>query len=316
MTDKIGFLFPGQGAQFPGMGRDFYESYPEAKEIFDTAGKVFGAGFIDIIFNGPEEKLQLTEYTQPAILTVSTAIYRVLQKLGYKAEGMAGLSLGEYSALVAAEAMSFEDALPLVQKRGLFMQEAVPVGQGKMMALMGLSHNEVEKICCEASSKGLVTAANYNCPGQIVISGTVEAVDYAAEIARETGAKKLSELKVSAPFHCKLLEPVESKLSAEIDRIKINEPAVPVVFNITAGFEEDPGRIKENLIKQVSSPILWEQSVRKMIDFGINTFICVGPGSSLSRLMKRIAPHLITYSVETVEAVSKESTLRTNLLTY
>ncbi len=302
---KTAYLFPGQGAQFVGMGRDFYERFPEARSLFDQTAGVLGSEFIDMIFNGPENRLQVTEYTQPAILTVSAAIFRVIEKLGLKPAALAGLSLGEYSALVAAGSITFEEALPLVQKRGIFMQDAVAEGEGSMAAIMGLTHDQVEQVCHDARSQGLVSPANYNCPGQIVISGQVGAVDLAVKLAKEAGAKKVTGLKVSAPFHCALLQPVEEKLARELDKTMIMEPGVPVVFNVSAQLATDPAQIKENLVKQVSSPILWEQSVRNLIAEGIDCFIGLGPGNSLSRLMKRIAPELRTISVEKVEDIDQ-----------
>lgn len=295
---KTAFLFPGQGAQYVGMGKDFYDRFPEARSVFVQAAEDLGPEFLEMIFSGPESKLQMTEYTQPAILTVSVAIYRVLDKLGFQASALAGLSLGEYSALVAAEALQFHQALPLVQKRGIFMQEAVSAGEGSMAAIMGLSHEVVEKVCHDAASEGLVSPANYNCPGQIVISGNVRAVNFAVRLARKAGAKKVTELKVSAPFHCALLQPVEDRLSRQLDNITIKKPAIPVVFNVSAQFSGNPGQIKANLVNQVSNPILWEQSIRNLITAGIDSFISLGPGNSLSRLMKRIAPELKTFSVE------------------
>ncbi len=303
---KTAFLFPGQGAQFVGMGLDFYQHYPEAKVVFEQAESVLGSKFIKMIFEGPESSLQMTEITQPAILTVSVAIYRVLKKhFALKPEGMAGLSLGEYSALVAAGSLSFNDALPLVQKRGIFMQEAVSAGEGLMTAIMGLDHEKVEEICSYASSEGLVSPANYNCPGQIVISGQRKAVQLAAKLASEEGAKRITELKVSAPFHCALLEPVEARLSDQLEQISVNKPEVPVVFNISARVESEPASIKRNLVNQVSNPILWEQSIRSLIELGIDTFVGIGPGNSLSRLMKRIAPEYKTHAVEKIEDVNQ-----------
>jgi len=302
---KTAFLFPGQGAQYAGMGYDFYQSHSQARSVFEQTEKVLGSDFLEVIFSGPEEKLQQTEYTQPAILAVSMAIFRVLEDMGLKASGLAGLSLGEYSALVAAGSISFEEALPLVQKRGIYMQEAVPAGEGTMVAIMGLSHDTVEQICLKAQSKGLVAPANYNCPGQIVISGRTPAVKLAVELAGNAGAKKVSELKVSAPFHCALLQPVEEQLARELEKITIKKPQVPVVFNVTAAYSEDPGEIKNNLIKQASSPILWEQSVHTLLDSGIDTFIGLGPGTSLVRLMKRIAPEKTAYAVKDTASAEK-----------
>ncbi len=305
MLKETGLLFPGQGSQYPGMGHDFYEKYPEARSVFDQAEAVLGPGFLEIIFSGPEEKLQQTEYTQPAILAVSVAIYKVLENNGVSASAMAGLSLGEYSALVSAGALSFKEALPLVRKRGIYMQEAVPEGEGKMVAIMGLPHEKVENICREAQKVGVVTPANYNCPGQIVISGHKEAVEHAQVLASEAGSKRISELKVSAPFHCSLLKPAEDKMVEELKSVTIKPPLLPVVCNVTGFYTEDPVQIKQNLIKQVSSPILWEQSVRKMIDEGVAAFISIGPGNSPARMMKRTAPDKQTITVEKTEELDK-----------
>jgi [acyl-carrier-protein] S-malonyltransferase len=295
---KTAFLFPGQGAQYPGMGLDFYEKYPAAKAVFEQAAVTLGEELLEVIFSGPEDKLQQTEFTQPAILTVSVAIYRSLEKLGIKPSGLAGLSLGEYSALVAADSLTFAEALPLVQKRGIYMQEAVPAGEGSMVAIMGVANEKIESICLEAGMEGVVAPANYNCPGQVVISGQAGAVNRAVELAREAGAKRITALKVSAPFHCSLLSSVEDKLACELSRVSVKRPSAPLVFNVSAEFARDSELIKSNLIRQVSSPILWEQSIRVLIESGIEQFIGIGPGNSLSRLMKRIAPELKTFSVE------------------
>ncbi|MEW5785393.1 MAG: ACP S-malonyltransferase [Bacillota bacterium] len=300
---KIAFLFPGQGSQFVGMGRELYEHFPAARAVFEQAATVLGEELLRIIFSGPVEELQKTENTQPAILTTSLAVCRVMETLGIPAAGAAGLSLGEYSALVAAGALSFEDALPLVRNRGRFMQEAVPLGKGTMAAVMGLPADKVEAVCREAGRAGVVTPANYNCPGQIVISGEVTAVNLASELARQAGAKKVTELKVSAPFHCPLLAPVEAKLERELAALELKTPAVPVVFNVSAGLITDPLQIKASLVKQVSSPILWEQSIRTLLDLEYDTFIEMVPGNSLSKLMKRIDPNVFAATVEDRESL-------------
>lgn len=297
---SIAVLFPGQGAQYVGMGRDFCEQYGEAEEIFNQAAAILGDDLVNAIFEGPEEKLKQTEYAQPAILTVSTAIHAVIASLGIEAKAYAGLSLGEYSALVAAGSLTFDQALPLVQKRGKYMQEAVPAGMGKMAAIMGLPHEVVEKICLEASKDSLVSPANYNCPGQIVVSGYNSGVNCAVQMAREAGARRVTELKVSAPFHCALLKPVEALMSAELEKVHLKESPVEVVSNVTAGPVLNPGPIKENLVVQVSNPILWDRSVRYMVKRGVNTFIGLGPGTSLVRLMKRIEQGVEAIAVESV----------------
>lgn len=305
---KIAVLFPGQGAQYVGMARNFYDTYPAAREVFDRAAAVLGEKLLQTIFCGPEEELRKTENTQPAVLTASIAVYRVLETLGCRAEGMAGLSLGEYSALVASGALTLEEALPLVQQRGRFMQEAVPPGQGTMAAVMGLSSKQVEEACRAAAAEGVVSPANYNCPGQVVISGQLRAVKRALSLAREAGAKKMTELKVSAPFHCPLLKPVEPLLARELDKIALRKPEIPVIFNVSASFEADPSKIKENLVKQVSSSILWEQSMRVLCAQGFDTFIDVGPGNTLAKLMKRIDPAVSAVAVDNLgspEAVER-----------
>ncbi|HPU01563.1 MAG: ACP S-malonyltransferase [Firmicutes bacterium] len=295
---KLAYLFPGQGAQKPGMGRDLYERCPEARAVFDEAARILGDELLETIFYGPAEKLQRTEYAQPALLTVSTALHCLVAAAGLTAEAAAGLSLGEYSALVAAGALAFADALPLVQKRGRFMQEAVPPGQGAMAAVMGLERDRVEQICAAAREEGVVSTANYNCPGQVVISGETPAVERAAALARAAGAKRVVRLQVSAPFHCPLMAPVEPRLERELAGVELAAPSIPVVLNVSARFERNPERIKKALIRQVSSPVLWEQSMSALIGAGFDTFVELGPGGVLTGLMKKIDSRVWVFAVE------------------
>ncbi|NLZ28500.1 MAG: ACP S-malonyltransferase [Firmicutes bacterium] len=299
---KAAFLFPGQGAQYIGMGKDFFDKYDVAREIFKRADDILNFPISELIFNGGED-LSRTAITQPAILLTSVAIHAVLKEEGLVPDAVAGLSLGEYSALVAAGAFSLEDALPLVQKRGIYMQEAVPSGRGMMVAVIGAGRADVENICKRASSLGIVQPANFNYPGQIVISGECKAVKEAMEIAREERlARRMVVLKVSAPFHCKLMLPVQEKLSAELDKIKIESPGVPLVSNVSGRFVTDPQRIKESLIKQVSNTVRWEDSIINLIGAGFDTFVEVGPGKVLTGFMNKIAPDVSSSSINDVES--------------
>ncbi len=267
-----------------------YDRYGAARAVFEQAAQILGPELLEVIFQGPEEKLKQTEFTQPAVLATSLAVAAVVEEMGLKPEGAAGLSLGEYSALVVSGAMSFEDALPLVRRRGRLMQEAVPPGEGMMMAIMGLPREEIERICRQASIWGVVEPANYNCPGQVVFSGEPEAVRKAGDLAREAGAKKVVELKVSAPFHCALLKPVEEEMARELADIEIRPPSIPVVFNCSASFVSDPPVIKQALVKQVSQAVRWEDSMRRLVEEGYDTFLELGPGKVLAGFMKRIDP--------------------------
>ncbi len=298
---KIAFIFPGQGAQYTGMGRDFYENFDRAKEVFAIAGKVSGRSMEELIFRENED-LHITKYTQIAMLTVELAILRVLEEKGVTSFVNAGLSLGEYAALTASGGLSIRDALELVVKRGEFMQEAVPTG-GAMTAVLGLEADTVEKICEE--TKGIVSVANYNCPGQIVISGEEKAVNQAAEKMKEAGAKRCMPLKVSGPFHTSMLEEAGKKLAEELEHVTVGELTAPYISNVTAEYVLDREEVKGLLKRQISSPVRWQQSVELMAAEGVNTFIEIGPKKTLSGFLKKIVPQLESYHVETVEDMEK-----------
>jgi len=300
---KKAFLFPGQGAQYPGMGKDFYLEYSSARRVFNEADEVMGFPLSEYIFEGSHEDLKKTEITQPAILATSVAVFEVIKEQGYYPDAVAGFSLGEYSALVAAEALPLEEALPLVQKRGKYMQEAVPLGEGGMVAVVGLDNKKVEELC--DSSKGVVEPSNYNCPGQVVISGENEALKEVADKAREKGAKRVIELNVSAPFHCSLLQPVEDKMERELSRVNLKYAKVPVVTNVSAELLQDPEEIKEALIKQVSNPIKWETCMEKLLAQGLDYFIEMSPGNVLTGFMKKISRQVFTLPVDSLEALEK-----------
>lgn len=302
---KIAFIFAGQGAQYIGMGRGLAEAYPAARDTFAAANRALGFDIERLCYEGPEEELAKTENTQPAILTVSVAALRVLQQAGLRPAALAGLSLGEYAALVAAEAMPFETAVTLVRKRGRFMQEAVPLGRGKMAAILGLGREAVRELCEKSKEFGLIEPANYNCPGQIVLAGETAAVERAVELAPDLGAKRAVLLPVSAPFHCRMLRPAGEKLAAELAGIPVLAPRLPVLSNVTADYVTTGESIKENLIKQVSSPVLWEDIVRRMLDEGITTFIEIGPGKALGGFVRKVSKEVVTYNAEAPDSLEK-----------
>lgn len=286
--NKTAFIFPGQGSQHIGMGQDFYEKILESKQIFDEANKVLDMDLTGLIFNGNEEDLKKTENTQPAILTTSIAILKAMEKEGIDCDYTAGLSLGEYSSMVMSKAMDFSDALKVVRERGKFMQEAVPAGLGAMAALLGLDRDKLSLVIEASKEYGVVEVANYNSPEQIVISGEKTGIEIACAKALELGAKKAIPLSVSAPFHTSLLSPAGEKLSRELEKININELSKKVISNVDGHVIENKNEIKAKLVDQVSHSVLWQQSVEYMINQGVDTFVEIGPGKSLSGFVKRI----------------------------
>lgn len=293
---KIAFIFPGQGSQYVGMGKDFYETFPCAKEMIDLAEKVSGIPMKELLFE-ENENINITKYTQIAMLADELAIWSVLREKGLESVVNAGLSLGEYAALVASGVMTPEDAFRVVAKRGEYMQEAVPTG-GAMTAVLGADTAVIEKICEE--TEGIVSIANYNCLGQIVITGEQQAVDAAAAALKEAGAKRCTPLNVSGPFHSAMLLPAGEKLAAELEHVEIHEIAVPYITNVTADYVTDPSQVKELLKKQISSSVRWQQSVERMIADGVEAFIEIGPKKSLCGFMKRIDKTVPAYHVDKV----------------
>lgn len=307
---KIAFVYPGQGAQEIGMGKDFYENFSETRSFFDLPKEILGEDIKEIVFSGTDEELGKTEVTQPAIVMVSTAITEVLKRNKIEPNVVAGLSLGEYSALVASGAISYEDCIALVRKRGIFMEKAVPENKGGMYAIIGMDKEVIEEVVNENKKNGVIEIANYNCPGQIVISGEKEVLKKAVEDLKEKGAKRLIELNVSGPFHTSMLKEAEDNLMKELENVEIVPPMIDMYFNVTSSKEKESLNVKDLLKKQVVSSVLWENIIDKMIlEDEIDVFIEIGPGKTISSFIKKInkkhKKDIEIYNIGTVESLKE-----------
>ena len=305
LLEDLAFMFPGQGSQSVGMGRKLANRYPVAQQTFEEADAALGFKLCHLCWEGPEDKLRLTEITQPAILTVSVAAFRVLREHGIVPTIVAGHSLGEYSAHVAAGTLEFGDAVRAVHLRGRYMQEAVPVGEGAMAAVLGMPINQLQQICDESAQDGVCQPANINSPDQIVISGSKSAVERAAELAKQRGARKAIMLPVSAPFHSALMKPAQDRLAPDLQALKLRKMSVPVVTNVDAEVVSDPEKARDALIRQVCGAVQWERSMRVLIERGISRFIEVGPGKVLCGLMRQIDRSKTCLNVEDETSLQK-----------
>ena len=301
IVSKIGFIFPGQGAQYVGMGKDFYEQIPVSKQMFELASKASGVDVERICFQ-ENDKINITEYTQIAMLATEVAILKAIEEMGIKADVTAGLSLGEYGALAASGVMSPEDVFKVVRQRGILMQEAVPTG-GAMAAVLGLDATIIEQICEE--TEGIVSIANYNCPGQIVITGQQEAVEEAMLKLTEAGAKRCIPLKVSGPFHSAMLKEAGEKLGEVLNGMEIREGQIPYLANVTADYVTDVSDVKKLLMTQVAASVRWQQTVERMIADGVDTFVEIGPGKTLTGFIKKINRDVVAMNIEKVEDLEK-----------
>ncbi len=299
---KIAFLFSGQGSQYPGMMKEFKEVFEQSAEVFRTVDAVLGRNISGLCFDGTQEELNLTHNTQPCVLTADVAALSAVEAVGIKPDVVAGFSLGEYAALVAAEVLSFEDAVRLIQIRADAMQDAVPVGQGGMIAVLGKSADEVDALCEETN--GFVRGANYNCPGQIVVSGDTPALERLKAIGAERKIKMIP-LSSSAPFHSERMKPAAEVLEKEFEKISFSKPVVPVIMNVDASFEQNVDGIKQKLVRQAMAPVLWEKTLLKMLEFGVDTFIEIGPGKTLSGFVKKTCKGAAIYRVESVQTLEE-----------
>ena len=298
---KIAFIFPGQGAQSAGMGKDFYEKYNTAKEVFDSASQWLDLDMRELCFE-KNDRLDLTEYTQAALVTTCLAMEKVVEELGLHPDVTAGLSLGEYCAIETTGGMELKDAVTTVRKRGILMEQAVPAGKGSMAAVLGMDTERIEETIGGIEN---VSIANYNCPGQIVITGLKEAVTEASEKLKEAGARRVLPLNVSGPFHSVMLAEAGKELGKELEKVTLHELKIPYVTNVTAEYVEDPSQTKELLEKQISSSVRWQQSVEKMISSGVDTFVEIGPGRTLAGFMRKINRNVKVYNIQTVEDAEK-----------
>jgi [acyl-carrier-protein] S-malonyltransferase len=304
MSGKLAYIFPGQGSQGPGMGRGLAETFPAARRVFEEADEALGFSISRVCFEGTAEELQLTENTQPAILTVSVAALRAMEAEGFPApDFVAGHSLGEYSALVAADALSLSDAVRTVRARGRYMQEAAPMGSGAMAAVMGAELDTVMNACGEAQQGQVCMPANINSPGQVVIAGDAAAVDRAISIVKERGAKRAIKLNVSAPFHCALMMPAQERLAGDLSNVTFDELRTPLITNVDAAQIRSGTEARDALIRQVSSPVRWQESMELLISEGVETFVEVGPGKVLSGLLRQIKRDARSVNVETAETL-------------
>ena len=292
---KIAYIFPGQGAQKAGMGKDFYENCALSREIYEKSSQLLGFSMEELCFE-ENDRLDITEYTQAALVTTSVAMLAQIEEMGYTPDVTAGLSLGEYCALVSCKAMTFEDAVKVVRQRGILMQEAVPLGQGAMAAVLGMTAEQIDQVVDPIDG---VEVANYNCPGQIVISGKTDAVQTACQALKEAGAKRTVPLKVSGPFHSSMLAGAGKKLGEVLEPVVLTEHSIPYVTNVTASYVEGTEEIKDLLVRQVSSSVRWQQSVENMIAAGVDRFVEIGPGKTLASFVKKISREVSVYNVNT-----------------